>query len=73
MKIIGYATVSSLGFEKQKNLIEQRQHLKYLHSIKAKPFPKIFVDGIPGKTKPEWITEGEYKKLLKKEEEPHGS
>lgn len=68
MKIIGYGTVSSRGFEKQDNLIEQRKHLKFLHSIKAKPFPKVFVADIPGKSKPEWITENEYKKLLKKEE-----
>lgn len=68
MKIIGYATASSRGWERQDNRIEQRKHMKALHQMNLKPIPKVLVEGIPGNTKPEWKTDSEYRRLLKKEE-----
>ena len=67
MKIIGYATASKLGFEKQPSEVEWRKRMKELHQQNVLFTPRVLVKGIPGEKEAKWMNLNEYNRLRKKE------
>lgn len=72
MKIIGYATASKLGFEKQQSEVEWRKRMKELHQLKIPFTPRVLVEGLPGEKEAKWLNSNEYNRLRKKEESKNG-
>lgn len=67
MKIIGYATASKLGFERQDSEVSWRKHMKELHQMKVPFTPRVLVEGLPGEKDAKWLNSNEYYRLKKKE------
>lgn len=66
MKVIGYATKSIRGFEKQSTSEEFSQHMKKLQSNNIRFMPFVQVEGKPGsKKEKDWVPYNEYRKISK--------
>ena len=66
MKIIGYATASKNGFERQTSEVEWRKHMKELHQLKVPFTPRVLVEGIPGEKEAKWMDSNQYNRIIKK-------
>lgn len=67
MKVIGYATKSIRGFEKQANSEEFSSHMKKLQSNNIRFMPFVQVEGKPGsKKEKDWVPYNEYRKISKR-------
>ena len=66
MKIIAYATASKYGFERQSSEVDFRKRMKELHQEKVPFTPRVLVEGLPGKSKAEWLNLNTFNRIKKK-------